>query len=34
VDHDADLPLGQPEHLRRRRVEDLLHRLDLQEVIA
>jgi len=32
MDHHADLPFGQPEHLRR--IEDLLHRLDLQEVIA
>jgi hypothetical protein len=33
VDHDADLPVGQPERLRRRAVEDLLHRLHLQEVV-
>ena len=33
MDHDADLPLGQPERLGRGRVEDRVHRLDLQEMI-
>jgi hypothetical protein len=34
VDHDADLAFGQPERLRRRRVEHLLHRLHFQEVVS
>jgi len=33
VDHDADLAFGQPERLRRHRVEHPVYRLDLQEMV-
>ena len=34
MDHDADLPVPQPEPPRRLSVVDQVHRLDLQEVVA